>query len=307
MELFYSQEGEGKMIKYQHIERIGNDEVDGLLVGKVCVQPKIDGANGQIGLDESGALYCASRNQVLSEAVTNQGFWNHVQENAALYLAYLREHPTHILYGEWLVPHSLKTYRASAWRKFYVFDVWDTATEKYLPFENYAPALEACGVEVVPVLVIIHNPTEEKLLQYVQANTYLIEDGNGPGEGIVLKNYAFANRYGRTTWAKIVRNEFKEENRRAFGVPEVTMSSTEARITEQYVTAGRLEKVKAKMQEAGPWSSRRVPEYLNRVWHELITEEMWNILKAHKNPAIDFKLLNRMVITRIKELDPATF
>jgi ATP-dependent RNA circularization protein (DNA/RNA ligase family) len=295
------------MIKYQHIERVGNDEVDGILVGKVYVQPKIDGANGQIGLDEAGALYCASRNQVLSEAVTNQGFWNHVWDNAVMYLAYLHEHPAHILYGEWMVPHSLKTYRATAWRKFYVFDVWDTAAEKYLPYEDYAPALEACGIEVVPVLAVIHNPTEDKLLQYVQANTYLIEDGKGCGEGIVLKNYAFANRYGRTTWAKIVRNEFKEENRRAFGSPGVIMVSTESRIAEQYVTAGRLDKIKAKMQEAGPWSSRRIPEYLNRVWHELITEEMWNILKAHKNPTIDFKLLNRHIIARIKELDPETF
>jgi len=293
------------MIKYQHIERVGNDEVDGILVGRVHIQPKIDGANGQVGIN--GNLYCASRNQVLSESTTNQGFWNHVQDNAAIYLAYLQEHPTHILYGEWLVPHSLKTYRASAWRKFYVFDVYNTLTEKYLPYEDYAPALEACGIEVIPVLAVVHNPTEEKLLQYVQANTYLIEDGKGCGEGIVLKNYAFANRYGRTTWAKLVRNEFKEEHRRAFGSPEVVMVSTELRIAEQYVTAGRLEKVKAKMQEAGPWSSRRIPEYLNRVWHELITEEMWNILKAHKNPTIDFKLLNRMVIARIKELDRETF
>ena len=26
-------------------------------------------------------------------------------------------------FGEWLVPHSLKTYREDAWRDFYIFDV----------------------------------------------------------------------------------------------------------------------------------------------------------------------------------------
>ena len=295
------------MLKYQHVERIGNDEIDGLLVGKVYIQPKIDGSNGQVGIDENGELYCASRNQVLTEEVTNQGFWNHVQANAALYLAYLSQFPSHILYGEWLVPHSLKTYRDSAWRKFYVFDVWDKNLEQYMPYDGYAPILEHCGIETIPVLAVVQNPTEEKLLQFVQANTYLIEDGKGCGEGIVLKNYDFTNRYGRTVWGKVVRNEFKEENRKAFGYSEIAMVSVESRIAEQFVTLGRLEKVKAKMQEDAPWSSRRIPEYLNRVWHELITEEIWNILKAHKNPTVDFKALNRMVIAQIKYLDPTTF
>ena len=295
------------MIKYQHVERIGNDEIDGLLVGKVYIQPKIDGSNGQVGIDENGALYCASRNQVLTEEITNQGFWNHVQANAALYLAYLSQFPSHILYGEWLVPHSLKTYRDSAWRKFYVFDVWDGELHRYMPYDGYAPILEHCGIETIPVLAVVQNPTEEKLLQFVQANTYLIEDGKGCGEGIVLKNYDFVNRYGRTVWGKVVRNEFKEENRKAFGYPEIAMASVESRIAEQFVTLGRLEKVKAKMQEDAPWSSRRIPEYLSRVWYEVITEEMWNILKAHKIPPIDFKVLNRMVIARIKELDRETF
>ncbi|KKL61905.1 hypothetical protein LCGC14_2190600, partial [marine sediment metagenome] len=35
------------------------------------------------------------------------------------------------------------------------------------------------------------------------------------GEGIVLKNYQWENRWGEQPWAKIVRNEFKEENKRA--------------------------------------------------------------------------------------------
>jgi len=293
------------MLKYQHVERIGKDEVDGILVGNVYIQPKIDGSNGQVGIDENGHLYCASRNQVLSESVTNQGFWNYVQEGSASFLKYLQDHSSHILYGEWLVPHSLRTYRKDAWRKFYTFDVWDKDGERYLQFDEYASALESCGIEVIPVLAMISNPTEEKLLQFVQSNTYLIEDGKGCGEGVVLKNYLFANRYGRTTWGKIVRNEFKEENRRTFGYPEVSMTSVEARIAEQFVTVGRLEKVKSKM--LGEWSNRRIPEYLNRVWHEIITEEAWNILKEYKNPTINFKALNRLVTSRIKELDSETF
>lgn len=295
------------MIKYQHIERLTSDEVDGLLIGKVYVQPKIDGTNGQIGLDEQGQLYCASRNQELSAETTNQGFFDYVLANAERYLAYLSTHPQHILYGEWLVPHSLRTYRADAWRRFYVFDVWDKETEQYVPFDEYQPWLDECGIDYIPVLAVVANPTEESLLRFLDSNTYLICDGSGCGEGIVLKNYEFVNQYGRAVWGKIVRNEFKEENRKVFGYPEIELAPLEFKIAQRYITPGRLEKVKAKMLEAEPWTSRRIPEYLNRVWHEIITEEMWNILKEFKGPTIDFKALNRFVIARIKELDQETF
>lgn len=303
------------MIKYQHIERVGNDEVDGLLIGRVYIQPKIDGTNGQIGLDDTSALYCASRNTILSADNTNQGFYNYVfgppdEEEwhvKCMYLNYLAKHPMHVLYGEWLVPHTLRTYRQDAWRKFYVFDVMDKCTEKYLSFDEYKPLLEEYGIDYIPVLAVVSNPTEDKLLEFVAANTYLIAGGAGCGEGIVLKNYEFVNKYGRTTWGKIVRNEFKEQGRGVFGYPEVDMTSVELKIAVEYITIGRLVKVKEKMAETGPWSSKRIPEYLGRVWNELIAEETWNILKQFKNPKIDFKTLNKLVIARIKELDAGTF
>ena len=38
-------------------------------------------------------------------------------------LEYLKANPTHRLFGEWLIPHRLRTYRDDAWKRFYVFDV----------------------------------------------------------------------------------------------------------------------------------------------------------------------------------------
>jgi hypothetical protein len=42
-------------------------------------------------------------------------------------------------------------------------------------------------------------------------NTHLMQDGE-IGEGIVIKNYDYVNKWGRVVWAKIVRNEFKERH-----------------------------------------------------------------------------------------------
>ena len=131
--------------KYMHIERLGSDEVQGVELGECYVFPKIDGTNGSIWNESSSVLSpdirCGSRNRELSVDYDNAGFCKWVSEQKK-YRELLTSWPDFILYGEWLVQHSLKTYREDAWRKFYVFDVYSKANEKYLHFEDYAPLLK---------------------------------------------------------------------------------------------------------------------------------------------------------------------
>ena len=294
------------MIKYMHIERLGNDEVDGLLSGQVLIQPKLDGTNGQIYF-EDGMIKCASRNHVLSDKSTNQGFWNHVQEKRDLYMNYFSRHPFHILYGEWLVPHTLKTYRKDAWNKFYIFDIFNSYSGMFIPYDSYIATLMELYIPFIPVIGEVYNSTEESLLKYLDTNTFLIENGSGSGEGVVLKNYNFINKYGRATWGKLVKNEFKEEMNLTMGHPKEQGLPIEYRIALEFITEGRLEKIKSKMIEETPWTSKRIPEYLGKVWFEIVQDEMWNILKKYKNPRIDFRALHNFVILTIKEIDKETF
>lgn len=288
-------------LKYPHIERLGSDEVDGILQGEVYVFPKIDGTNGSIWWDDG--LHFGSRGREITVDDDNQGFAALVSVD--LHIAdFMSYFPSWRLYGEFLIPHSLKTYREDAWRKFYVFDVMDDETGEFLRYDDYEPYLSNYDLYTIPVQAIVKNPTEEWLLKQLEANTFLIRDGAGVGEGIVLKNYQFVNRYGRVTWAKIVRNEFKEQNRKAFGAPTVEMYNFEYEVVQEFLTEHVVRKVKA---ECEPWSSKRIPELLNRVWHEFITEETWAILKKHKYPTINFSALYRYVIQRTKDLLPEVF
>lgn len=50
-----------------------------------------------------------------------------------------------------------------------------------------------------------------------------------------------------------------------------------------------------------------IPQLLSRVYHELICEEMWNILKEFRNPKIDFKALNNLSIAKVKTVKPDIF
>jgi len=298
-------------VKYPHVERSGSDEIEGILEGTCYVFPKIDGTNASVWEEcEDGAckLMCGSRRRVLSLEDDNAGFCAHVHKFPEKFISLFVEKPHWMLYGEWLVPHSLRTYRDEAWRKFYVFDVLDTGTGKFVPYEEYSPYMIHFGFDLIPLMATVVNPTEEWLITKLESNTFLIEDGKGVGEGIVVKNYDFVSKYGRTTWLKFVRNEFKERHGAEFGAPTVVMSGTlEQELAHEYVTTGRVDKVIEKMREAAPFNSKRISELLGRVWNDIIVEEMWNILRDNKNPVIDFKRFQRSVIAEIKLVKPEIF
>ncbi len=287
--------------KYQHVERLGTDETDGILIGRVYVFPKIDGTNAQLWLDSDGELCAGSRNRQLSIENDNAGFMNWAVTQKQ-FEEFFKEFPKLRLAGEWLVPHSLKTYRESAWRNFYVFDVIDSCGD-YLTYEQYSEILEEYGIQYIPPLRIINNPTYENLLKCLDENNYLIKDGEGTGEGVVCKNYNYENKYGRKTWAKIVTSEFKEKHRKEMGAPESKGSKMiEEEIINDLATTAFIEKEFEKVKELHDgWSSKYIPELLSRCFNEFIIEESWNIVKKYKMPKVDFKTLNTLLIRKIKE------
>ncbi len=308
--------------KYDHVERIGHSDVSDLLLGTVHVFPKLDGTNASVWLDDNGAFQAGSRTRtLLSLDADNAGFLAAMRGHSVLKV--LEERPCWHIYGEWLVPHTLKTYREDAWRKFWVFDVHDGA--KYLPFDYYAPILMDHDVDFIMPLCTITNPSVSNLEREVEQNTYLIADGAGVGEGIVIKNYAWMNKHGRQPWGKIVRNEFKEDNRKAFGTPEKDGEfQVEFAIAEEFVTTTLVEKERAKIlldianqQPVVPerikeleetHRSKIIPQLLGRVYHCIVVEELWMALKKHKaHQVIDFKKLRACCIHRTKALSQDLF
>jgi len=295
------------MRKYMHIERFGNTEVDGINEGLCYIFSKIDGTNGSIWL-ENNELKCASRNRDLSEYQDNAGFYKYVMENKEKYLAFFNEFPTVILYGEWLVPHTLKTYRDNTWYKFYVFDVYNIEKDEFINYEEYNLWCIEYYIDFIPALCKVNNPSLDTLHKVLDKNIFLIKDGCGYGEGICIKRYDFINKYKRVVWAKLVRNEFKDsmiknETPKLFGKDLI-----EEKIIDMFVTESLIDKTYAKIvNENDGWSSKNVPQLFSTVYYDLIKEEMWEILKKFKNPVIDFKLLNRLVVLKIKEIKKELF
>ncbi len=293
-------------IKYPHLERFGTDEVDGINIGRCHVFPKIDGTNASFWWADD-RLCCGSRNRELTLDDDNAGFmdWALQQEQLA-YLAKL--YYAYRFYGEWLVPHSLKTYRDDAWRRLYVFDVLDTTTGQFLSYDAYSALLKVHEVDFNPCLGVGENPTYETLCGWRDRNTYLLQDGAGAGEGIVVKQYGWQNRFGRTTWAKLITNHFKDKHVLEMGGAVINNKMIEEEIANEFVTEHLVEKIVAKIRnDQGAFNARDIPRLLGQAYHDLVTEELWQALKKHRNPKIDFKLLNHCAIARVKQLKPELF
>lgn len=286
--------------KYQHIEKLGTPEVQDIEFGECFIFPKIDGTNSSIWL-ENGEIHCGSRNRELSICNDNAGFmaWavkqTHIKE-------YLLNNPYHILYGEWLVPHSLKTYRKSAWRDFYIFDVYDTSKSEYIEFREYEHSLKQFEINYIPPIGIVKNASYSDFIDYLQKNVFLIEDGKGVGEGIVIKRYGFKNRYGRTVWAKIVTSEFKEKHAKEMGAPTTEFKQLiEQELAKKFVTQALVDKEHAKICLEFGWTSKQIPKLLNIVYYSLIKEEIWEMVKHVKNKSIDFGRLQHFVFAEVRK------
>ena len=295
---------------YMHIEKLGTTEVDGILNGTCYLSYKIDGTNASVWLTDKGELGFGSRKKQLSldqPNMDNADFMRLITDDKALYqqlLNYLQIFPTRTIYGEWLVPHTIKRYNADAWRKFYVFDVFDNATGKYLNYDSWATTLQkACpNLVVIPLIAKLENPTQEEIVALLdKTGDFLCTEGIG--EGIVIKNYDFVNRYGRTTWAKILTEDFKKQKdkTRANNAEAKAENATEHAII-QLLTPEHIYKERDKILEAyGEWSSKHIFELLNRVYTEFLHDNFDIILKKFKLPTINFRVLKQMSDNKVKE------
>lgn len=293
--------------KYQHIERLGTSEVEGILDGKVYLFYKIDGTNSCIFLKGENELGFGSRNREIFFDNDNGGFANAIYDDKELYnklLNYLKRHCNYIIYGEWLIPHTIKRYKAEAWKKLYVFDVYDFENKTYLPFEQYSKDLEEINIEYIPPIEIVNNPTIEYIKERLnKTGEYLISEGLG--EGIVIKNYDYKNKYGRVIWAKILNEDFNR-NRKDLKLrnhENKISDNIEYNIVKKFITPEFIQKEfeKFKLEKQG-FSSKNIFEFLNKTFTEFYRDNWELILKKYKFPTINFKVLKKIVDEEIKQV-----
>ena len=289
--------------KYLEVERLGKEDVEGILFGECVIFSKIDGTNASVWLDKDGIIQCGSRNRQISLEKDNLGFCSYINKTLHPKIEkLLKVYPDYRLYGEYLKPHTLKDYRDSMWDKFWIFDVFKDDIP--LHYKEYRFILQEYGLDYIVPYKTITNPSMEQLMTLMERNTRGMKPGTF-GEGIVIKNLLYKNKFGRLVYGKIVRDEFKEANAKVFGPPKIKgPKQDEIEFTEKFIIRSRIDKLLAKLQELE--YKAKIPRFLETLYHEVIEEELYGFVNR-SNKILNFNLLRYLVFKKAKELTPELF
>lgn len=243
--------------KYQRIENdLQSPECEGLLTqGKsIIIQPKLDGTNCQM-YKSDGELVITSRNKILSEKDDNYNCYK-ILIKCSKYHQFFDKYPNLKLCGEFLVQHKVK-YDKNAYNKFYVFDIIDLSKsieeEVYINYEESFKLLKEFLIECVPystvnigipdhhytfelisnlvdlmkkppmwVITVYPYPIRmEHHIEHIKSIQFLLpESENIECEGIVVKNYDYKNKFGRSTWCKIINENFYNKSNKKINIEQ---------------------------------------------------------------------------------------
>lgn len=271
------------MKKYKDIERLKDKYAPAFKVGEhITITEKIDGANASIVVNEDGTLTACSRRNELNQNNTLQGFYDFVQTlDASIVSAALTSR--YILFGEWLVKHTIR-YPEDKMKQFYVFDVFDTETEQYMPWDFTKQIAEFIGLKTVPLFYDGPFISWEHIYSFVGKT----EMGGEPtGEGVVIKSQdRLDNKFSSTPeYVKIVAKEFSEVHQskpqKEIDPAKVAARQAAEDLAATIVTARRVEKSIQKLVEDGiipeDWDEKSlgvIAKHLPRlIYNDCIKEE----------------------------------
>lgn len=267
-------------IKQNDGNELTEDNTIGFEVGdRIQISVKVDGANASIALDDNGNLVAFSRKNELTATNNLRGFWNYVQTLDKNQFADLGNM---IIYGEWLVPHTVKYFQES-YNKWYVYDMYDKDTEKWLPQEFVKQFAESHG------LIYIHVLYDGPFVSWEHCRTFC----NSPAyserqEGIVVKNQTKLNdpNNRQPFYLKIVNDSFKETQlknhvKKVLDPQHVKEKQEADESAEQLVTKARILKEIHKMIDEGILPEKLQPKDMGviaknlpkRIFDDVVKEE----------------------------------
>ena len=304
------------MKKFMDIERIKEKYATAFSVGEnIVCEEKIDGANASFTYDtETDKVVSFSRNMTLKPSNTLQGFYNFVGLFDKEVIKSVTLNGRYIIFGEWLVKHTIK-YPEDCYNNFYMFDVWDTVDECYLPFnlvKEMYDMLVALGINIrfVPVFYIGKFTSWDDIQKMVGRT----EVGAEPcGEGVVVKTIDRLNdKTDRTPkYLKIVAERFSEvqshKGQRKPVDPEALKRKEEERqFVATIVTDRRIDKCLEKLVDEGilpvDWDEHNMKDIAKNlpslVYADCKKEEPEDVAKVENFG----KICGSLTMNRVKEL-----
>lgn len=273
--------------KYPKLKRLNSSETNGILNGQCWIQEKIDGSNVSIWTEDS-EVKIASRKRVLEDSFN--GFKEYVANHEGIQ-ALLKNNPNYRLYGEWLVPHTIR-YNDESYNHFYMFDVTVDRGDglEFMDIDMVYELAEKYKIKTPHLFAKINNPDESSIFKF--AGSSLLGE---KGEGVVIKNPKFVNEFSDSVYAKIVTDEFREKNIEVFGGnSKQSPNYWERYVANKYITTGRIKKIISKIenQTQSNLTIKDTRRVIHTTYHDMLMGEIWEIQR--KVYRLNFRILQKI-------------
>jgi hypothetical protein len=306
--------------KYPDIERLGNEDNKDILLfpeDTLVIEEKVDGGNGSFWFDEDSSIHFGSRNRDLTLENDDKAFARQ-QIQLKEHLEKLNQegiglNVDYVYYIEWMAKHTI-SYTSAPFVIGLDIRIKHANNQEGFGFFIGRDAKEQefkrLGIECVPCIWrgTVKELKELNIRELIPKSKYY----DGFAEGIVIKNYTRKHPHeNHQLYAKVVRDEFKEDNKAVFGNLKGQITDTH-KIVEEFCTEARIRKAVLKfINEDGLFLDlklmAKVPSYVTK---DILKEEFSTIYDKYK--FIDFKelkqkipkkcisVINQMMIEKLK-------
>lgn len=299
------------MKKYPSLNYPGDSGTEGLFTeGIIVIQEKLDGANFRFTWEPEDGITYGSR-RTWGDGLNKEQFHDPIRyvDSHADREALSEQHDEHgqlVYFGEAMLPHTI-SYDWEETPDFLGFDVWSVEAQEFLPVNQTYHLFEEIGLPKAPLIDKVNADNWDDYDFEVPESQYF----DGKAEGVVFKNHT------TDVYAKYVREDFKEKNKKTFGKPKKYQESGAEKLAYQYITEARIEKAAYRLRDEGEWDydslkmemMRDLPEEVIRDMADeeagnVFMEENWEIDTQEFRSVVSSRcaeVLRRMIDRRVKE------
>jgi hypothetical protein len=204
-----------KLSSYSKVWPIYHQQAQELLKGPVVIQEKVDGSQFSFGNLE-GELHCRSKGQAIGYGGNQEGMFAKAVNTASLIFRTGTLPEGMCVRCECLDKprHNTLAYKRVPVGNIVIYDITkQDGSEIYLRPEEVRNYAVQWGLEVTPLFyydTITEQRLKSLLPEWLQRESFL---GDAKIEGIVVKNYAKCDGFGKFLVGKFVSDSFKEHNK----------------------------------------------------------------------------------------------
>jgi hypothetical protein len=284
---------QNRLIKYPKIFSLGSPENEEIKDEIVVIESKIDGANFRCRyIPEENKLIFGSRNNELSYNAEFSN-WIAIKSYKKAFEEYKDKFiPNVIYFSESMQKHTISYDNIP---NTIGYDIWDLEQNKFWDFKKAKQAFEKIGIPFINVHYegLLKNITKKELMEYIKQSPYRKEGD----EGIVLKCYSKLNSFGRPLFAKIVTDEFKEQNKKVFKFEQHIAKTNDSKIVDEYLNDARFIKTINYFKDNDEIISMSlIPKLFKYISDDILSENILEI--TQKYDSINFKSINKIIATK---------